>query len=165
MKKLFITILLAVPPLLLLAEGEQTLVVQSKDGTKNKQLLSEVQRITFNAGSVTVVSKDGQTTPFSLSEVQKILFSRETGISGIDEVTESAAANTNRILLYPNPVQDVLYVEGIEENTMIRIFNIKGALFQSAIAKEKEVQLNVGALPQGMYILQAGNQAIRFIKK
>jgi len=149
MKKILIFIITLIIPLSLLysAEMEQTLVVQSKSGTENEQLLSEVQKITFNASSMTIISKDGQSIPFSLSDIQKILFSQKEIINANNDVNNDA---DNLILLYPNPVQDVLYVDGVEENTIIRIFNIQGALCQSTIAKEKIVQLNVNAITQGM---------------
>jgi hypothetical protein len=141
---------------------EQKLVVKLKNGTENEQPLSNVQKITFNAGSMTIALKNGQTGPVSLSDIQKILFS-QTGTGIEDNIANNDVVNL--LSVYPNPVQDVLFVEGVEENTVIRVFNIKGALFQTVIAKEQVIQLNVSALQQGMYILQAGNQAIKFIKK
>jgi|GEM_PF-653074 len=164
MKKRLIFII-ALPVLFLsylMAEEQQTLVVKLKNGTENEQLLSNVQKITFNTGSMSIVLKNGQTSPISLSDVQKILFSQKTG-NGIEDITNSDAVSL--LSIYPNPVQDVLYVEGVAEETAIRVFNLKGELFQTTIAKEKVVQLNVGTLQQGMYILQAGNQAVKFIKK
>ena len=156
-KKLIFIVALAVP-ILSYSVGEM-LVVKLKNGTESELLLSNVQKITFDASSMTVVSKTGSTTPFMLSGMQKILFSQKTG------VTDLANDTGNSLSIYPNPVQDVLFVDGVEENSVIRIFNTKGALFQTTTAKEKVVQLNVSVLPQGMYILQAGNQAIKFIKK
>ena len=140
---------------------EQMLVVKLKNGTEKGQSLSNVQKITFNANSMTIVLKDGRTDVSTLSGVQKILFSQKTGI-------EEIAGNNNALLgslsIYPNPVQDILFVEGVERNTTIRIFNVKGVLFQTVLAKEETEQLNVSTLPQGIYILQAGNQAVKFIK-
>ena len=145
-----------------IAEEQKTLVVKLKNGTENEQSLSNVQKITFNTGSMSIILKNGQTSPISLSDIQKILFSTKTE-TRIEDIANNDVISL--ISIYPNPVQDVLYVEGVEENTEIRIFNVKGVLFQTTIAKEKVVQLNVSMLQQGMYILQAGNQAIKFIKK
>ena len=141
---------------------EQTLVVKFKDGTENEQPLSNVQKITFGAGSMTIALKNGQTGPVSLSDIQKILFS-QTGTGVEENIANNNAVNL--LSVYPNPVQDVLFVDGVKENTEIRVFNVKGTLFQTVIAKEKVIRLNVGELQQGVYILQAGNQAIKFIKK
>lgn len=144
-----------------LVAEEQALVVKLKNGTENEQVLSSMQRITFNANSMNVVLKNGQTTPISISEIQKILFVVKNGNS----VSEVIASNGNSISVYPNPVQDVLYVDGVEANTVINIFNINGVLFLNTKAGEPETKLNVGNLEKGVYILQAGNQAIKFIKK
>ena len=140
---------------------EQKFVVKFKNGTENERPLSNVQRITFNAGSMSIVLKNGGADPVSLSDVQKILFSQNTG-SEVEEITNDAIS---LVSVYPNPVQDLLFVEGVAENVIIRVFNTRGALFQTVIAKEKVVQLNVSTLPQGMYLLQAGNQVVKFIKK
>ena len=90
--------------------------------------------------------------------IADFLFSQLTGIA---DITDDAG---NSISIYPNPVQDVLFINGVNENTRINVFNTSGVLLQTAIAKEKTVELNVSTLPQDVYILQAGNQAIKFIK-
>ena len=142
---------------------EQTLIIKLKNGTENEQFLSNVQKITFDASSMTIALKSGSTDVSALDDVQKILFSQQSE-NGMEDI-----ANNNNALsllsIYPNPVQDVLFVEGVAEETAIRVFNLNGELFQTTIAKENLVQLNVSALPQGMYILQAGNQAVKFIKQ
>jgi len=164
MKKKFIFIIVLAAPVFLsnLIAGEQTLVVKLKDGSENVQTLSNVQRITFNAGSnMSIALKSGGTASFTLAEIQKLLFSQSSG-NDVDEIANDVVKSLS---IYPNPVQDVLFVDGVEENAVIRIFNLKGEVFQTVIAKEEVVQLNVSTLPQGIYILQAGNQAVKFIKK
>jgi len=139
----------------------QFLVVNLKNGTENEQALLSVQKIAFGVNSTHIVLKTGQTTPFPISDIQKILFVKKNG----SEITSIVKNEESSISVYPNPAHNVLHIAGVAENTTIHIFNITGALVQSAIAQEKETELNVSALGSGMYILQAGNQAVKFIKR
>jgi hypothetical protein len=157
-KKLLFIFAVIAPFLFYSIAGAQTLVVKLKNGTENELVLSTVQKITFSEGSMVITSKTGNSDSYPLSDVQKILFSLLTGIKDIGNDAG------NSISIYPNPVQDVLFVNGVAENTNINIFNTNGVLLQTTIAKEKTVQLNVGTLPPDIYLLQSGNQTVKFIK-
>jgi len=142
-------------------QEEQFLVVDLKNGTENKQTLSSVQKIAFGINSMHIILKNGQTTPIPISDIQKILFVKKNENVGTG-ILKSA---DNSISVYPNPAHDVLHIAGVDENTAIHIFNVNGALLRSVTAQEKGTELNVSALGNGMYILQAGNQAVKFIKR
>ena len=159
-KSWIIAVVLVVFPFLSYSMGE-TLTVKLKDGTERELVFANMQKITFNAGTMIILLKNNSTVSLPLSEMQKILFSPETATEVIE--MEAIEANTH-VSVYPNPVHDVLYVDGVEENTVINVFNVKGMLMQTVTAKEKIVQLNVNTLPQGVYILQAGKETVRFIK-
>ena len=161
-KKLLLIFALAAPLISYSIAEAQSLVVELKTGTENEHTLSTVQKIIFDAGSMHIVVKTDHTDlyslSYSLSDVQKILFSQQTGMPDI------AKDAGNSISVYPNPSRDVLFVDGVKEDTKIHVFNTKGVLFQTVIAKEKTVRLNISTLPQDVYILQAGTQAVKFIK-
>jgi hypothetical protein len=79
-------------------------------------------------------------------------------------VNESAAV---RILVYPNPVDDVLVVKYPTRsgNTDITIYNMLGmAVYKHAMTSSTQ-QLDVSHLAAGTYIVQVNNQRIQILKK
>ena len=57
----------------------------------------------------------------------------------------------DRINIYPNPANDKIYISNlIEENTSIKIYDIKGSLvFENRISNEE--YLNISKLSKGVY--------------
>jgi hypothetical protein len=89
-----------------------------------------------------------------LANVRKIVFSNESINTALEKVEQGT------IVVYPNPSQDILYIQGIEEQTL-RIFNMQGNMLQTTVG----TQVSVSDLPVGTYLLQIGTQVIRFIKQ
>ena len=69
------------------------------------------------------------------------------------------------ISIFPNPVQSYLTVNGADKGVNISVLGLSGAVLQTLPAQENTTRINVSALPQGMYILQIGDQYIKFIKQ
>ncbi len=89
-------------------------------------------------------------------------------LDNIKEITFSNSVNTNlnnvqsynTIVVYPNPTQDVLYVKGMDAQT-IRVYDLKGNM----LLTEHGTQIHVADIANGTYLLQIGTQVVRFIKK
>lgn len=56
--------------------------------------------------------------------------------------------------LYPNPVQDVLTIEGIKDKCIVNIYNVLGAAVGSWQLSEEKNIIDVGNLKQGIYIFK-----------
>ena len=69
------------------------------------------------------------------------------------------------IFVFPNPVKEFLTVNGVKKDVKINLCNLDGSLLQTLPAQENSTNINVSALPQGVYLLQVGNQFIKFIKQ
>ena len=89
-----------------------------------------------------------------LDNVRKIVFSNESITTALENVENGT------IIVYPNPTQDVLHIQGIEAQTL-RVFNMQGSMLQTTV----NTQVSVSDLPVGTYLLQIGTQVIRFIKQ
>jgi hypothetical protein len=62
--------------------------------------------------------------------------------------------------VYPNPTQNELTIEISQENfqgAVLRIYSITGQLVHSAAMQQHVKQLNLGAYPQGVYIVEISN--------
>ena len=90
--------------------------------------------------------------------IKKIVFDAESGKA--TDLTGSQSAES-QILVYPNPTNDILYVQGVGKGTSLRVFSMQGELLISAQGNECSVE----ELPVGTYLLQIGVQVVRFIKQ
>ena len=83
-----------------------------------------------------------------------------------DGVSENGS---NMVVLYPNPVSDMLTVEATEAIDNIEIFNITGAKVFSQTGCDSMVEINTANLPAGTYIIRMMTQSAvevrRFVKK
>jgi hypothetical protein len=128
-------------------------VAVSADGYKTSYVLANIQRIEINAtdteASMTILNKDGVYS----SEYQKILFAESN--TGIEELGISS------FFVFPNPVSNTLYIQGVDEYAALEVYNLTG----KSLIKEKGTELDVTSLNQGTYILRINNQYVKFIKK
>ena len=86
------------------------------------------------------------------------IVSKDTGILAVDSSVKS------NILVFPNPVKDILLVSGITSNTAFEIYSLDGKKVKSGIYS-KEKNINVSQLPRGTYLLKIENQNLKFIKE
>jgi hypothetical protein len=160
-KQILCCALLSATLLLNAASSVQSLVVQAKGGSETAIALSTVQRITFSGSNLLVSKKDGTQSSFTTANVQKLLF----GLRSATAISETSTVSNN-LRVYPNPAVDVLFVKGVSSNKGLKVYNITGvaqAVPSTLIADG--LQLNVGALPQGVYLIQVNNKTIKFQKQ
>lgn len=76
--------------------------------------------------------------------------------------TLNVPIESNEKGIYPNPVSDILFINGLEENTPCKVFSLTGSLILSGYGS----QLDVSKLTSGMYILVTGeNTRNKFVKQ
>ncbi|MCU4162759.1 T9SS type A sorting domain-containing protein [Carboxylicivirga caseinilyticus] len=91
------------------------------------------------------------------------------GISTKYDVTISAATNIKSkdakgINLYPNPVKDMLTIDGVAPGKTLMIYSVTGALVKSEILSDSKSQTDVSDLAKGIYFIKTDNRTIKFIK-
>lgn len=90
-----------------------------------------------------------------ISDIRSLVFpSNHSGGSDIIEVPE------DDIRIYPNPVQETLFVETSEETTY-KIYDLDGRCLMSGEGNT----INVSSLTKGTYLLQINNNTFKFIKQ
>ena len=132
------------------------LVLEQRSGAEVLQDIAIIGQWVFVENTIQLLDKSGKilaTEP--IANVKKICFAPPTG-------TETDVNDTlvNTIIVYPNPTQDILMIQGAESQ-MLRVYNLQGSLLQT----EWGNQIAVSHLPVGTYLLQIGTQVVRFIKK
>ena len=88
------------------------------------------------------------------SQIKKITFAEMEINNAVSEV------EANSIVIYPNPAQDRLVVQGAEGHTL-RVYDLQGRLLKQTESTEVQVE----DLANGTYLLQVGTQVVRFIKQ
>ena len=129
------------------------LVIERYAGAEMVQDIAVIGKWVFVDTNLQLLDKEGNvlaTEP--LANVRKIVFSDEP--TAVDNVEKGS------IIVYPNPTQDVLYIQGIDAQ-ILRIFNMQGNMLQTS----EGTQVSVSHLPTGTYLLQIGTQVVRFIKQ
>ena len=68
------------------------------------------------------------------------------------------------ISLYPNPANDKIRIEGLEDETEISIFNTLGMLLMTQTLDGNN-EISVGDLASGLYIIRVGRRHAKFMKQ
>ena len=138
----------------LMSADEPTLITISSDGIENSYLLASVKQVVFNESQFSTMSiekKDGSV----VNDVRTLLFGSMQDVpTSVEENAESM------VYVYPNPVVNTLYVDGISADETLSVFNLSG----KCVIKTTGNEVNVNELPDGTYLLQFNNQCVKFIK-
>ena len=128
-------------------------VAVSADGYKTSYALVDIQRIEINAtdteASMTILDKNG----IYSAEYMKILFA--------ESATDIEELGISSVFVFPNPVSNTLYIQGVEKDAILEVYNLTG----KSVLKNKGTEIDVTSLNQGTYILRINNQHVKFIKK
>ena len=95
-----------------------------------------------------------------------VLMVNDTSIigTGIQDISDK-----NQLVLYPNPVYDIIYLNNLPENSNITLFSIDGKLVKSLENNNNNNWINVNELQKGVYVLTVkslkGVWSSKFIKE
>ena len=130
------------------------LVVQTSDGAQQLHDIALIGKWVFVGEELQLLDKAGVVLATEqIANIRKITFSLSS-TTAVEDVKDDA------ILVYPNPTQDILYIKGIESQTL-RVYDLQGRVLQ----EEQGNQITVSNLSTGTYLLQIGTQVVRFIKQ
>ena len=131
------------------------LVLSRSSGTQLLQDIAAIGKVVFVGDDLQLLAHDGTVLAQEpIAEVQQITFADGSEPTSVEGATESG------IILYPNPTQDRLVVQGAEGKTL-RVYDLQGRLLKQAEGTEVQVE----DLANGNYLLQIGTQVVRFIKQ
>ena len=131
------------------------LVLSRSSGTQLLQDIAAIGKVVFVGDDLQLLAHDGTVLAQEpIAEVQQITFADGS------EPTSVEGATASGIILYPNPTQDRLVVQGAEGQTLC-VYDLQGRLLKQTEGKEVQVE----DLANGTYLLQIGTQVVRFIKQ
>ena len=96
---------------------------------------------------------------------KEILVDEDIVLAAFFEFTSVDENGLESVSLYPNPANDKLFLEGLEEDCGISIYNAMGMKVKT-MTLQGDAEINISELPAGLYLLRIGNQrTLKFIKE
>ena len=143
--------------------AELSLRLEYLDGTDKVEFLSNIARWEIDGVNeqFRLVALDGTilAEKHLYDEVRRIVFFEEQG-PGVN------LGDTERVIaVYPNPTSSILYLEGLNQGEMIRVFSLEGQLLIAQTAGAVNALLDLSALQTGVYLLQLNTEFVKIIKQ
>ena len=130
------------------------LVVEHRSGADLLKDIALIGKWVYEGDNLQLLDKEGNVLATeALANIRRITFSTSGPVTNVENV------DSQSILVYPNPTQDALMIQGIEAQAL-RVYDLQGRL----LVQEEGTQVNVNHLAEGTYLLQIGTQVVRFIK-
>ncbi len=71
----------------------------------------------------------------------------------------------NSYLVYPNPASNIVYIDGLTEDAMVQLFDIKGQLLRVTNDGSKSEYIDLSALSNGLYLMKiSSNNTYKTVK-
>ena len=67
-------------------------------------------------------------------------------------------------MVYPNPANDRVRIEGLEAGSEVQLFNTLGELVKT-VKVDANSEIGIAELAPGLYLVRCGNASIRFVKE
>ncbi len=134
-------------------------IVQNTSYYNMNVILSHNPDYYFNPNATVYFNGDASLcdSPYSYIDAGYfVTFTIDLSYDGINDIS------ANRIGVYPNPANDVLHINGLENATEVSIYNAVGALVKVVNTNES---INISDLASGLYIARFGENSIRFTKE
>lgn len=148
MKKLLLFVSLVVG---LGSSFAQDIVVQTSSGGQTSVPLDNVRKITFDNGNLLLSTNGSDDFELPLDDIMKIFF--KEGDAGVDRIVTDA-----NLKLVRNS-RNSIGVTGLETAADARIVNIAGSIVM--IQRQwNGSDIDISALPPGVYVLVVGNNNI-----
>jgi hypothetical protein len=74
-------------------------------------------------------------------------FYNECGTVGVNEITESS-------MIYPNPAQNTVTLEGFGQINVVEVYNMNGQLVKQVTSDNERVDINTENLNNGVYLFR-----------
>ena len=108
-----------------------------------------------------------------LDEIAKYITTEEITLSGnlpdasfvaVVNHPESTDENTTHFAVFPNPANDFVTLKGESLGT-VRVYNALGQKVDEFEANRNELRISTTGYENGLYVVKAGEQALRFVVK
>ncbi len=128
------------------------------DNSEKKVELSALNKLTFTTDHLVFNYLNGVVENLPKSEIRKLVFGTSTAVNPL--VSQSA------IQVYPNPTYEFIRIKNIPDaRCRVVVYSITGSQVLNIQLNSPTQQIDVSALPRGLYYLKANNQVAKFTKQ
>ncbi|MBP3253559.1 MAG: T9SS type A sorting domain-containing protein [Bacteroidales bacterium] len=133
---------------------EYQMVVQKTDGTETTYSYDDLISITFYDEGICIHPNSiaNYLIELKFSEIAKIYFKNNASLN---------EANTDAVLLYPNPAASSLRIAGAEKQR-VEIYSMDGKMIYNGINNGEEI--NVASFEKGIYAVKINGKTFKFSK-
>lgn len=128
------------------ADNSQVVIINGQEVQK------VATKITFSGDNATVSFSDGSSQTADMAQVV-IYLNVTTDIRKVETFS------------FNGLIGDELRLSNIAEGTAVTIYDATGKVLQQVKATDTTLSLNTASLKNGVYVLKAGNQIVKFLKK
>ncbi|WP_282037099.1 T9SS type A sorting domain-containing protein [Saccharicrinis aurantiacus] len=104
--------------------------------------------------SLTATNDNGDM--FTGSTVVTIIYDTSTALE-VDKISN--------IVVYPNPIQDMVYINNAAVGDNVVVYSATGNVVKAVVASDESLSIDMSDQATGVYIIKVGNEAIRVLKK
>ena len=152
MKKLLMTLLVALGVFASASASDEALNLKMKDGTVHSFVLSEKPVVTMGTGKLNVAT-DAATATYNLHDVSEYSFGNATGIGSV-----KASSGFSR-------TGDNLVFHGIESGK-VQVYAVNGVAVRAEIhVANGDTMVSLANLQRGVYIVKVSGTSIKINKK
>lgn len=146
----------------------QTMNVKENNGTQTTYALSNIQKMSFSTGSLTVTKTDNSIGVYALSGLRYLNFTDIT-----TSLKEPLFYHNQILSAYPNPTDDVLKINLSETGKIagiITIINFEGkTVLSQQVSHAGVYSFDISQLPKGIYLCRYANgtetKTVKIIKQ
>ncbi len=146
----------------------QTMYVKEISGTQTAYTLSNIQKMSFSSGNLTVTKADNSSEVYTLSDLRYLNFSDIP-----TDLREVLLVQNQMLKMYPNPVNDILNIDlaGMSEaEGKLSLLNFEGkTMLTRQVSNEGVLLLDITHLPAGIYFCRYSNaneiKTVKIIKQ
>lgn len=145
----------------------QTMTVTESGGVESMYSISNVKKMTFSGGNVSIVRTDNSSDAYALNDVNHLTFG-----GFITSVDEESDLNTSEMTSYPNPVSDFLNVEfeGLNADGVLSVLTLGGeVILERKVNSTSTNTIDLRQLTEGVYICRLSNangtKSVKIIKE
>ncbi|MBU3680985.1 MAG: T9SS type A sorting domain-containing protein [Flavobacterium sp.] len=168
MKNRFLQVCLAVLVVIFCnALSAQTMYVRPLVGTQSAYNTDNIQKLTFSNGNLLVTSTLG------VVESHPLAGNRYINFTDLTLATSNTSSLPSGFYVYPNPSSHMLHLFNTNPNKsieLVQVMSLDGKLLMQVKPMESNnTQLDISALPQGMYLCKISSdnqqQTLKFLKQ
>jgi len=143
--------------------------------TSNNGAISFAAKVDFSVGrnplGISMCDLNGDGKPdLAVSNEYENTVSVLKSMVGTDSPTVvQPTAIEDKVILYPNPADNVIHINNLHDKTSIGIFNVQGLLVKSIISSGLTENIDITGLAPGFYIVKLSDkgmeETLNFVKK